>query len=285
MSFALLVVAVSYGYLLYVNNSEAPPPTKEQYQEAFNKAVHWAVENEVKLLAENNAMLWKFLDSSARLTSDHRLLSLVKKYRAKHVPRNSIWRGLFEPWWGAPLAVESFSNFPAYNLYFVYGLTCDKGIGELEVIHRQLDPQFCRFSPLTSPCVTHQLMGALFHQKRMCGDTAPLPELISDLQGQIERQLILDPRVGDVYMQRVMMLMGSGARDRIKLVWLARILEAQADDGSWETFDSLFPVGGGKSFGFSYHSVAVRTHQANFHTTAQAMFVVAMAMTEKGQFF
>lgn len=64
-------------------------------------------------------------------------------------------------------------------------------------------------------------------------------------------QLTWDVRVVDVYLQRVLMLVDSGARSRVKPVWLSRVLKAQSKDGGWSAFQALIQVGPELAMGFS----------------------------------
>lgn len=88
-------------------------------------------------------------------------------------------------------------------------------------------------------------MGARLVQRSRCLPSRALNQLVMALQERITRQLAWDPRIVDVYVQRVMMLAESGATHRIKPVWLRRVLEAELADGSWSGFHPLVPVGGG----------------------------------------
>lgn len=72
-------------------------------------------------------------------------------------------------------------------------------------------------------------------QRNGCGDAAGLQQLPGFLQDRIEREVTWDSRVTDAYLQRVLMLLESGAADRVEPVWVARILDAQNADGGWGT--------------------------------------------------
>jgi hypothetical protein len=223
-------------------------------------------------------MLWLFLRESAEITDDARLLALFAEYKRRYLdpyPGN-LWRHLFDAGAGAPVLARELKELPDYNLYFVFGATCDATLAGEEIVQRQNRHDFCedhhRFAPA---CVTHQLMGARLAQQRGCLESDVAQKLVSALQEKIVTQLTWDPRVVDVYLQRVLMLAESGAVERIKPVWLQRVLDAQLPDGGWDNFHPLFPVSTGHYFGMS-HIPAVRERKSNFHTTVQGVYLMSL---------
>ncbi len=276
-SFLIIVGIFAYIYLFVQNNKEVQNPDKKEYQLALARATNWMVANKETLLQDNNAILWWFISEAAKASNNTQLQNLTNEYVNRSLPPTSCWRYYFSPYAGVPIDPTTLFHLPPYNIFFVYGLSCNQELGQLDVIKRQLEPNFCRWSrPLVSPCTTHQLMGLNFMQLRGCGDGKQVDNLIRDLQDQVIRQLTIDPRVGDVFIQRAMMLLVTGAGERVKPIWLRQILNAQTPDGSWETFDRLFPVGGSRYFGFSYFFFDIRKHQPNFHTTSQAIYVMSL---------
>ena len=126
-------------------------------------------------------------------------------------------------------------------------------------------------------CVTHQLMGYRMAQRNQCA-IDNLDGNISVLQKTIEKQLRYDPRVVDVYVQRVLMLIDSSARERIKPRWLERVIDAQQKDGGWSDVQPLIPVGSDKYFGFNANGVTIAEPVSNFHATAQGVLLTSLLL-------
>ena len=124
--------------------------------------------------------------------------------------------------------------------------------------------------------MTHQLVGIRLLQRSECGDPAQLENTVRQLQQRIHRQLLLDPRVVDVYMQRVLMLVESGGGDLIKSIWIRNLVDAQQSDGGWSSFDPLVPLGGDRYFGFGPRIFAVKTPHSDFHMTAQGVLLFSL---------
>ncbi|MFK5948082.1 MAG: hypothetical protein QM500_04860 [Methylococcales bacterium] len=71
-------------------------------------------------------------------------------------------------------------------------------------------------------------------QRYQCGYDDKVNATISKLQKVVISELTWDFRVGDAYIQRVLMLADTGALGQVKPVWLQNILQAQNDNGSWD---------------------------------------------------
>lgn len=68
-------------------------------------------------------------------------------------------------------------------------------------------------------------MGLRFMQRYQCGYDEKINETIVELQKIVVLELTWDFRVGDAYIQRVLMLVDSGAYDQVKPIWISRVLE------------------------------------------------------------
>ena len=119
-------------------------------------------------------------------------------------------------------------------------------------------------------------MGIRLLQGSECGDPAQLDDAVQQLQQRIRKQLLLDPRVVDVYMQRVLMLEESGAGDLVKPVWIWNLVDAQRADGGWGSFDPLVPLGGGRYFGYGSKFLAIKQLRSSFHMTAQGVLLFSL---------
>ncbi|VAW50092.1 hypothetical protein MNBD_GAMMA06-54, partial [hydrothermal vent metagenome] len=232
----------SYFYLVYKNNVDTPPPSKQSIQQALDKSINWVLKNQDELIKINNPVLWWFLDESASLTNNYKLSKLIWKYRNTVLDKNSIWTGYWVKKPPFTYIPGSLDHMEKYQKFFTYGLTCDLDLSEEKVIQDQLDENFCDWHPYYSSCITHQIMGVRLLQIKQCGDQEQNKKLVKKLAKLIESQLIWDPRVGDVYIQRVLTLVDSGNKEKIKPVWIKQILNEQRTDGSWANFYRLFNI-------------------------------------------
>jgi hypothetical protein len=171
--------------------------------------------------------------------------------------------------------LDDIANYPDYNQHFFYAITCDRELAEAPEIAAQNEAAFCGGHPLRPACVTHQMMGLLLLKRSECGDTAQLDQTIRMLQQRIRKQLTWDFRVVDVYMQRVLMLVASGARDAVKPIWLRQLLKAQQADGGWSNFMPLLPIGNDRYIGIR-RLLAIGPPEADFHITAQGVLLFTL---------
>ena len=282
--FLILVVAPLALIVLYAGHEhwqnnrsiDAPPP--RSVSESLEKGVNWLVNNREMILGKNNPMLWWFIKQSADITRDERLHALFSEYMRRHLdpyPKN-VWRHLFGTKSEAPLVMRQLERLPDYNLYLIYAATCDPVFAREEIIQRQNDPEFCAtHHPFGPACVTHQLIGVRLAQRRRCLDPQVTQQLVSALQEKIFKQLVWDPRVVDVYIQRMIVLAESGATHKIKPVWLQRVLDAQLADGGWDSFHILFSVNHTQYVGLT-EKLVIKESKSNFHTTAQGVFLLSL---------
>ena len=89
----LLTFSIGYFYLVYKNNTDAPPPTKQEIHQALDKSINWILKNQDELIKINNPVLWWFLDESAFITNNNKLSSLVRKYKNTTLNKGSVWSG------------------------------------------------------------------------------------------------------------------------------------------------------------------------------------------------
>jgi len=277
--FVVIPVLLFYAYLLWINNRTQPMPAATQLDQAREQAIGWLLDNHNRIVDETNDMLWRMIQQAGEVSGDPRLLSLFADYENAHLKHNhrSIWRPLFYPGSWSGVRPEDIAGLPYYNQHFIYAISCDSDLGNIESIAAQNHPDFCDTYPLKPACVTHQLMGIRLMQRIECGSAPELAATVSALQDRIVRQLTFDPRVVDIYLQRVLMLTESGASDRVKPVWLARVLEAQLADGGWSGFQPLIPLGEDKqTLGFAQKGIGIGTAHSNFHATAQGVLLLTL---------
>jgi len=113
-------------------------------------------------------------------------------------------------------------------------------------------------------------------QIKQCAGQKLYAQLSDELAAMIEEQLTWDPRVGDVYIQRALMLTESGNDNLVKSGWIKNILNEQLNDGGWASFYKILPLYDDKYLGFSYKFIDVRTPKSGFHTTAQAIYFLSL---------
>jgi hypothetical protein len=269
---------------LWQNNRSIDAPSPQLISESHEKGINWLVNNREIILGNNNPMLWWFIKQSADITRDERLHTLFSEYTRRYLdpyPRN-VWWHLFDIESKAPVDVRQLDYLPDYNLYFIYGATCNSSLAYEEIIRRQNDPEFCgTYHPFSPACVTHQLMGVRLAQRRRCLSPQIKQELVLALQDKIVKQLVWDPRVVDVYIQRVLMLAESGVAHKIKPVWIQRVLDAQSTDGGWDNFHIVFPVNRTQYMGITDRLV-IGEPKSDFHATAQGVYLLSLIVNGSG---
>ncbi|WP_101760208.1 hypothetical protein [Oceanicoccus sp. KOV_DT_Chl] len=284
--FGILALPVLiYTALFIENNRDVDPVEQHIIASSLEKATHWAVTNRDSLLTQNNAMLWWMIKRSAELSNDYRLQRLYNDYRKRYIDGNlaSPWRPLFGLYSGRSNLAQRLEGFPDYNLYFIYGLTCDQGLQAQALVQAQMEDGFCSdHHPISPACVTHQLMGLQFRQQNACGDEAEMKRQVEVLQSMIVKQLTWDPRVVDVYLQRVLMLVDTGAVADVNPIWLRRIINQQLAGGGWSPFQPLLAMTGEKYFGFTGKSLAITKPKPSFHATAQGILLMTLLL-DKGE--
>ena len=105
---------------------------------------------------------------------------------------------------------------------------------------------------------------------------------INQLQQDVISELMWDFRVGDAYIQRVLMLVDSGAYNNVKPIWIKNILEAQNKDGSWDDLHPILHLGNNKVFAYTSMLPKIQIIKADFHTTAQAIWLLNLLLEESG---
>lgn len=282
----LLVVLCVYGVLLYLNNRNMVPVERQVLDQHLEKAIQWMVRNEKTVLADDNTVLWWMVFESEQRRHDPRLADLLNKYFRKYpASKDGPWGPFFAGKKMLYVPQDVMAGFPYYDLYLLYAVQCAEELArDNEIIRAQNSPYFC-YKPayfLRPACTTHQIMGVYFLERQACNNGQDMAAVMSLLQQDIVRQLTLDVRVVDVYVQRVLMLAVTGARDKIKPVWVQRVLDHQLADGGWSGFAPLVPVANGRSIGFDSKAVVVDSPASNFHTTAQAVCLLTLLSHEQG---
>lgn len=277
---ALPVCLYLLGY--YQNNRQQSYPTQSQLTSSLESSLDWLVRHESELLDQANPMLWWMLYEAHALTREPRLQQLLDKYWQRFPRiREGVWAPLFGGQPRSYLAAYSVQGLPYYNQHIIYGLNCAADVAEeIPLVAQQNDAGFCfQASYIYRPaCVTHQMMGIHFLQQQNCGLLQNLEQVTRSLQQSIASQLRWDFRVVDVYLQRVLMLLVSGAENMLKPIWLQRVLQHQLDDGGWAGEAPIVSLGE-RSLVFNSRGIGLgpgREHiQSNYHATAQGVLILS----------
>ena len=275
--FVIALPVAAYFIAIYQNNREIDLPAKDQMSQQLERSIQWLINNEAAILQQGNPMLWWMLYESEKRSGDARLATLLDKYFMKFSRmRESAWSPLF----GLPprnyLTAYSVEGLPYYNKHFIYTLNCAKDIADdLLIVEQQNEPGFChQMKYIYRPaCTTHQLMGINFLSVQGCGLLPDIKEVTKSLQEDIRLQLMLDVRLVDVYLQRVLMLLITGAEEEVKPIWLQRIMDQQLADGGWGDFESLLTISENRSIGFSSQILSLGEEKSTFHATAQGVLI------------
>lgn len=220
----------------------------------------------------------------AALTSGNDSLnSIYKTYKKNHLdtkPTNlstPMFDTLYRP---RMPEISTFSSLHDYQVFFFYALSCDTDMGSEPLIQKQLKPGFCSMHYLHPRCITHQLMGLRFMQRYQCGYDNEVRSTIIELQHKVESELTWDFRVTDAYIQRVLMLVDTGAYDKVKPIWIKNVLEAQNNDGGWDDLYPIIQLGNDTVFAHTSLLPTIKKTRTEFHATAQAIWLLSMLLKE-----
>lgn len=280
------VALVTAGYLtlVYMNNRDTDWPAPSRIQTAFDASMRWVAAHEATILKFDNPALWWMIQRSAGLTGHPALQSAFAQYRQSRLEvGRHLWLPLFFPQRWVPFNNEVVADYDDYQLHFIYAISCDEELAQRPIIRAQMDPDYCDGHPLRPACATHQMIGFRMMQQNSCGDPQATQAAVQALQQRIRDQLTWDPRVVDVYMQRVLTLVESGAVSAVKPIWLQRLLDAQQADGGWGDIDPLMMLPGGPSFGFDARGFTFKQTKSDFHATAQGIWLLSLLLSAEQQ--
>lgn len=276
---AALVAVVSYGLLYVHNNQAAEPIAADQVRLRLAHSIDWLIAHRASIYRENNPVLWWMLREAGELNGDARLQELAGRYINEYRTNafDSPWTLLFEPERGRnfPIDVDLTTALSDYQQYLLFSLTCNTQLSNRPSIERQHQVNYCRVHrPLSPACTTHQLMGFRFQQRIQCSLLPDLNQRVGALQNTVADQLRFDPRVVDVYIQRLLMLVDSDAAYQIQSRWLERAMTNQLADGGWDDLDPIITIGE-IALGFDTSGFAMRKRTGNLHVTAQSVLLLS----------
>ena len=220
---------------------------------------------------------------AASNSDDDTLKNIFLRYKKNHLdgrPTN-LSTPMFDRFYRPDVPdINLLGQLHDYQLFFFYALSCDSDLGSEPVIQRQLLPDFCSLHYLHPRCITHQLMGLRFMQRYQCGHDDTVKSTIAALQQTVVTELTWDFRIGDAYIQRVLMLVDGGAYAETKPVWIRNVLQAQNDDGSWDDLHPVIYLGNGYYLGHTSMLPTIKRPSADFHATAQAIWLLSLLLNE-----
>ncbi len=278
---------IIFGWQVWQNNRSVSPATHADMNMHFDKSISWLDSNYATLENNHNPILWWMIKQAAENSNNKTLQSIYFKYKKNYLnnePAN-LWSSMFDKFYKPKIPdISAFSALADYQTFFVYGLSCDDNLASEPVIQKQLSSaNFCSLHYLHPRCITHQLMGLRFVQRYQCGYDETVKTTIAKLKENIISELTWDFRVGDAYIQRVLMLADINAYKEIKPIWVNNILAAQNDDGSWDDLDPIISLGNGKVFGFTSMLPTIKKPDADFHASAQAIWLLSLLLKETEQ--
>ena len=162
----------------------------------------------------------------------------------------------------------------------IAALTCHEGAIQSPAIQQIYDRDFCAAQMegnISASCKNKQIAALVILQSRSCSQSDQYAVALKSVQDDVVELLHKDPRVSDVYIQRLVWLTLTGAGDRIENVWLQRVIQHQRDDGGWLPYQrivNLVPgwnLSVGRRFGISF-----KEDKTAFHTSVQGMLLMAL---------
>lgn len=282
--FSLIVfLLVILGGQVWQNNRDVEPSSQAEIKQHFDRSVEWVTSNYSNIEDIQNPILWWMIKQAGLNTNNESLKSIFSKYKKEHLDKMpaNLSTPMFDKFYRPDVPdIVLLSSLRDYQLFFFYGLSCDADLGSEPVIQQQIVPGFCSLHYLQPRCITHQLMGLRFMQRHQCGHEDIVNSTISDLQEVLVSELTWDFRVGDAYIQRVLMLVDTGAFGQVKPVWISNILKAQNADGSWDDLHPVLYLGNDYILSHTSTLPKIGKPKADFHATAQAIWLLSLLLNE-----
>jgi hypothetical protein len=297
LSGSLLAFLVTCGVIAVCANRSVPAPTLAEKQLAYEHAKGWIRQNESAVLNEGNAALWWILSDAADVMDDTYLHELVKRYTDAHYPEGSpglAWKRMVDPQAQAWTMGYDTSELADYQKFFFHAVNCQPvsmagGDTRLFLQQNMCRPQASKVLLGDAACTTHHLIGLQLYKRSRCKAVVGVAEVEAELFDDVQAQLLWDPRVRDVYVQRVLVLQWFGRSQQVKPVWLKRVMSAQLADGGWawsapmpELPSWLQGLSLGRFWrGFVLQQQLADPYASDFHPTAQGLLLMALSLRGK----
>lgn len=278
-----IAIACLFFWQVWKNNQHTETVSHNVIQQHFVKAIAWLENNYKDVENIQNPILWWMIKQAAEVSENQNLTAIYTQYKNQHLDKNppNLSTPMFDKLYRPNMPdITLLSRLQDYQIFFFYSLSCDKELGSEPIIQQQMRPEFCSLHYLHPRCITHQLMGLRFMQRYQCGHDELVKSTINELQQVVVAELTWDFRVGDAYIQRVLMLVDSGAYMSVKPIWINNILAAQNSDGSWDDLHPLVSLGNNKVIALTSTLPRIMEINSDFHTTAQAIWLLSLLLNE-----
>lgn len=290
-----LIGIIGASVIGWFGHRPAPPVTQAQYQQSYQRAVAWVRTHETQVLQDGNAALWWMVQTAAERTNDAYLQGLVRQSMARVYTGNTAriaWQRMVTPKAEIDPDLASLEGLSPYQLFLYHAVTCRPVELAQGDTSRFLQTNVCRPQAIEVysrdlTCSTHQLMGIKLYERTGCPAQGGLAALEAELLSDIEQQMQLDVIVKDGYLQRVLTLSWMGGAERVKPLWVQRVLAAQQPDGGWLARQQIPEMPDG-ALSSATVSVLARIWPSrfppghgstDFHATAQGLLIAALGMT------
>lgn len=296
-----VLVAATWAVILWQNNKSVEAVSQQELAQAYARSLSWVRTNEAYVLGQSNSALWWMALTTAEITNDPYLRGLAEQTKLRlygQTEPSRAYKRMFEP--GARIHMGDTGPLhlmAPYQRFMYHALTCVpvqvEGDDSSDFLTHNVCRPMWRASLLGDPaCTTHQLMGLMIFKRTGCQAPQALAPLEQALLDDIAQQLEMDPVMKDAYLQRALMLAWQGQSDRIKPIWIRRILAAQDADGGWrghrrlpELPDWISPWAWrerlARHWPARWHA---EREEQDFHATAQGMLLLALLQrTAPGQ--
>lgn len=289
-----LCAAAAGGYTLlaWLENREAAPVSQAEARASYERTLAWLKHHQASVMLDDNLALWWMVQAAGHLKRDPYLLDLAARQQFARFGPGAVphaHKRMLDPAadivdvWFIPEKLEPYQRF------FFHALSCkplplDEGDTSRFLHENMCRPQLGEVLFGDPACTTHQYIGFRFLRSVGCPRTPRFAELESELLDDIEHQLVLDPVFKDAYLQRVLMLIWSGRQERVKPIWIRRVMKAQQADGGWMGYRQIPEIPGPLQPWTVREQWAARFpgvfksdgRKLDFHATAQGLLIMAL---------
>ncbi len=287
----ILIVALLAGHH-WLCQREVEPVSRQELTERYSRTLGWIKANEAHVLANSNSALWWMVLASADITGDDYLRGLAQQTKLRlygDEEPSRPWKRMFDPKASVHMNGGAIEPMQAYQRFFLHALTCvpvrwKEGDTAVFLTEKACGPNWHTVMLGDPACSTHQLMALQVFERSGCTAPQPLGSLKRALLDDVASQLALDPVMKDAHIQRVLMLAWLGQGERIKPIWLRRVLDAQEPDGGWlghrrlpELPDAISPWAWRERLASQWPGLFSSNRiPLDFHATAQGLLLLAL---------
>lgn len=237
----MLVAAMALTFTWWCANRPAAPVSAQEIKAHRLKAMDWLRNNESRVLADPNVALWWMLQLAGKHSGDPYLQRLTQMAAEQHFSgfhAREPWRRMLEPTAEVNAYANGVEQLVDYQKFFHHAMTCqpmplEQGDTQRFMSEDMCDPMWSQVFWRDAVCTTHQIVGLMLMKQTGCTMLPGSSALQTALLDEVEFQLTWDPVVRDPFYQRLLVLAMNGRAERIKPVWLQRMLQSQEADGGW----------------------------------------------------